>query len=51
MSTKDISAKKLYFIFQFYSIRYMLSKDELYNTLTEQSSVEEDEGEWFYEDL
>ena len=29
----------------------MLSKDELYNTLTEQSSVEEAEGERFYEDL
>lgn len=40
MSTKQVSVKILYLIFELYSIRNMLSQNELSNRLTEQSSLE-----------
>ena len=41
MSTKQVSVKILYLIFElYYSIRNMLSQDELSNRLMQQSSLE-----------
>lgn len=41
MSTKQVSVKSIYFIFElYYSIRNMLSQNELTNRLTEQSCLE-----------